>query len=78
MSNLEKKLQQKLDIANILQSAFVDQKPDEMTYGEIKKIIEKYRENTKETMSEREKDLIHHLLVSNQSQIDEYLESAFQ
>lgn len=78
MSKTEKQLEQKLLIIDILQSAFVNQRPDEMTYGEIKQIIETYRENTKETMSESEKQLIHHILVAPQAKLDEYLEEAFQ
>ena len=74
----EKKLQQKLDIANILQSAFGDQKPDEMNYGEIKKVIEKYRESKKETMSKSEKELVHSILVSPQAKLKEYIKEAFQ
>jgi len=74
----EKEFQKKLEISKLIREAFGEQKPDNMSYGEIKEIIEKYREKTKETMSKSEKELIHSIIVSNQAKIDEYIKDTFK
>jgi len=74
----EKEFQKKLEISKLIREAFGNQKPDNMNYGEIKEIIEKYRDITKETMNEREKILLHSILVSNQAKLDEYIKYTFK